>query len=236
MTSQHLKRTSMPTSWPVKKKNIKFIAKPNSGSHKLEYVSSMVIILRDVLKYASTFKEAKRILHQEEVLVNGKRVQDVRTAFGMFDILDIKKLNEKYTLLFNEVGRIKLVSTKDDLIYLKVSKKTVTPGKKYQLNFMNGFNLLVSEKEFMGIKVNDTVVYDFAKKKVNSIINLKIGNFVYIFDGKFQGKFGEVISFISYKGVARDVVTLKIDGIEHSTAKDFCYVIGSKASDLARFE
>lgn len=236
MTSQHLKRTNMPKSWPVKRKNITFIAKPNPGSHKLKYISSLVIILRDVLKYASTFKEAKRIIYQEDLFINSKKVQDVRTAFGMFDLLEIKKLNEKYTLLFDETGRIKLVPTKDDLIYLKVSKKTVTAGKKYQINFMNGFNLLVSEKEFIEIKVNDTVVYDLVKKKIDSIINLKIGNFVYIFDGKFQGKFGEIISFTSYKGVAKDVVTLKINGIEHSTAKDFCYVIGNKSSDLARFE
>lgn len=236
MTNQHLKRTSMPTSWPVKKKNIKFIAKPNAGSHKLKYVVSVVVLLRDVLKYTSTSKETKRVLHQEEVLINGKRVTDINTSIGMFDVIEIKKLSEKYTLLFNEIGRIKLVVSKDDLIYLKVSKKTVTPGKKYQLNFMNGFNILVTEKEFIGIKVNDTVIYDFTKKKISSILNLKVGNFVYIFDGNFQGKFGQVKSFISYNGVAKDVVSLDVEGIEHNTAKDYCFVVGAKKADLERFE
>lgn len=236
MTSQHLKRTSMPKSWPVKKKNIKFIAKPNAGSHKLKYVSSMVILIRDVLKFASTSKEVKRVLHQEEILVNGKRIQDIKAAIGMFDVIEIKKLAEKYILLFDEVGRIKLVPTKEDLIYLKVSKKTVTPGKKYQLNFMNGFNFFVTKKEFIGTKVNDTVVYDFAKKKMSSILNLKENNFVYVFDGKFQGKFGQVKSFISYNGVAKDVVSLDVEGVEQNTAKDYCFVVGAKKEDLGRFE
>jgi len=234
--TRHLKRHSMPTSWPVKRKNITFVAKPQPGSHKRDYVTSVVVLLRDELGYAQTSKEAKRIVHEEEILVNGKKVTDIKSAVGIFDVFEIKKTSEKFTVLFNEVGRLKLVATKEDLIYLKVSKKTLTPGKKCQLNFMNGFNLLVDEKTFAGVKVNDTVVYDFAKKKISSIMNLKEKAQVYFFDGKFKGQFGEVKSFIAYNGLARDVAQVEINETEHNTAKDYCFVIGAKKADIKRFE
>lgn len=235
MANQHLKRTSMPTSWPVKKKNITFIAKPNPGSHKMKYVVSMVVLLRDVLKYAATSKEVKRILHQEEVLINNKRVTDIKTAAGLFDIVEIKKTKEKYTVLFDESGKLKLVSAKDNLINLRVSRKTTTPGKKFQLNFLNGFNLLVDEKTFKSTKIADSVVYDLTKKKISSVLNLKEGNFVYLFDGKFKGQFAQIKSLVKYNGIARDLVEVEIEGNAHNTAKDYCYVIGTKKEDMKRF-
>ncbi len=235
-STQHLKRTSMPNSWPVKKKNITFIGKPNSGSHKLEYVVSALVILRDVLEYASTAKEARQIVNTEEVLVNGKRITDAKFAVGIFDVIEIKKTAEKFTVLFNEFGRISLVPTKDNLIYLRVSKKTTIAKDKVQLNFMNGFNQIVDLKVANSVKVNDTIVFDFVKKAIKSTLNLKEGNFVYIFNGKFKGEFAQIKGFVAYNGLAKDLAQIEIDGQVHSTSKDYCYTIGSKAADIVRFQ
>jgi len=234
-STSHLKRNSMPASWPVKKKNITFVVNPNPGSHKREYVIPVVILLRDLLGVAATSKEAKQIVHNKEVLVNGKKVNDIKTPVGIFDIFEIKQANEKYVVLFNNVGRINLIPTKDNLIYLKITGKKVLGNDKFQFNFMNGFNLIVDKKSFTTAKVNDTLVYDFDKKKVSSIINFKEGNFVYIFDGKFKGTLAQVKSFINYNGVAKDIVVLDINGEEQSTVKDYCYVVGTKKTDIKRF-
>ena len=138
----------MPSSWPIKRKNIIFIAKPRAGSYKLKYITSVLVLLRDVLNYAQTSKEVKHIVHNEEILVNGRKVLDIKTAVGIFDTFEISKTKEKFTILFDTVGRLKLIKAKDNLIYLKVTNKTITSGKKFQLNFMNGYNTLVSEKDF----------------------------------------------------------------------------------------
>jgi len=233
--SRHLKRHSMPVSWPIKRKNINFITRPNPGSHKRDYAVALVVILRDVLGHATTTKEAKLIAHTSEIFVNGKQVKDIKTPVGIFDIVEIKKTSEKYIVLFDELGKIKLTPSKDNLIYLKVSGKTQLPGKKLQLNFMNGFNVLVDEKVFKSTSVNDTVVYDFAKKKISSVLNLAEKAYAYIFDGNFKGKFAEITGFTHYKGVTRDTVFIKIGKEAHSTAKDYCYVVGNKAEDIKRF-
>lgn len=232
--NQHLKRHSAPVAWPIKRKNITFITKPNPGSHESKYVVPIVVLIRDVLKYAQTAKEVKLIVNNEEVLVNGKRIVDVKFAVGLFDILEIKKTNEKYITLFDVFGKIKLIKTNENNLYLKVANKTQLPNKQYQLNFMNGFNLLVSEKEFNGIKGQDTIVYDFEKKKISSVINFKEGNFIYIFDGKFKGQFAQIKGFEIYNGVTKDVVKIEVDGEVNSTAKEYCFVVGSKSEDLKK--
>ena len=116
--SRHLKRTSMPNSWPVKKKNITFVTKPNAGSHELKYVTPVVVILRETLGYAKTAKEAKYIVHNKNVLVNGKKVTDIKLAVGMFDIFEITETKEKFVVIFDTVGRLNLVPTKSSTITL----------------------------------------------------------------------------------------------------------------------
>lgn len=234
-SSQHLKRHSMPVAWPIKRKNITFIAKPNPGSHKLNYVVPVVVLLRDVLGHAQTAKEAKLILHTSEVLVNGKKVTDSKSPVGLFDLFEIKDSNEKYTVVFDTFGKVKLVSSKDDSVYLKVVGKTILPKGKTQINCMNGFNIIVDEKVAKSLKVRDTLVYDVSKKKVISTQSLKEGAFVYVFDGKYVGSFGEIKSFENFNGIAKDLISIEMDGVIHSTAKDYCYVIGSSKKDIERF-
>lgn len=233
--NQHLKRHSAPTSWQIKRKNITFVAKPNPGSHKLKYVVPVVVLLRDVLKYAETSKEVKLVLHNKEVLVNGKKVTDTRAPVGIFDVFEIKDTAEKYLVLFNELGRVKLVSKKDSMLYLKVSGKTVMPAGKFQVNFMNGFNIFVDAKTFKSLKVEDTVVYDFDKKKVAEVVSLKEGSFVYVFDGKFKGQFAQVKGFVKQNGVTKDLASVEVAGGTHNTAKEYCFVLGTKKEDLKAF-
>ena len=232
----HLKRSNMPTFWPVKKKNIKFVVKPKPGSHKIDYVIPILIILREKLSYAATSKEAKQILYNEEVLVNGKRVKDIKFPVGLFDIIEIKKTNERYLVLYDNVGKVKLSPTKADFLYLKIVGKKLLKGGIFQLNFMNGFNLVVDKKTYDKAKVADTLVYDFIKKRPVSIINMKEGDFVYVFDGKFKGKIGQIKSFIDYNGVSRNILVLDLENKEQSTAKDYCLVIGTKKTDIKEFE
>jgi small subunit ribosomal protein S4e len=229
--SRHLKRNSMPTSWPVQRKTITFIGRPKSGSHKRDYVVSALILLRDVLKYTHTTKEAKYVVNEQEFLVNGRKITDVKSPVGLFDIVEIPAMKEKFVVLLNEVGRVKLVASKDQVVTLKVSNKTKAKAGKLQLNFMNGYNVLVDEKTFKSVSVNDSVEYDFTKKSIVKSLPLKEGSSVYVFDGKYQGSLGVVKSFVNYNGITRDIVEIEINGTVQKTVKDYCYVV----ADTKRF-
>lgn len=225
----------MPSSWVSKRKNITFITRPNPGAHKREYSCSILVLLRDLLGYVKNSREAKYAVKNTEIVINGKRCTDPKQPVGIFDIIEIKETSDIFTLVFNESGKLKLLETKDNTLISKISGKRALKNSKFQLNLFNGYNVLITEKEFKTINVNDSIVYDFGKNKVVKHLPLKEGNFVFVYDGKFKGYFAEVKGFTEYNGLATDIVQIKIGNEEHNTAKKYCYVIGDKKEDLKRF-
>lgn len=233
VNSRHLKRSGMPKSWPMQKKIIKFVTKPNPGSYQRKYVVPVVILLRDVLNYVKTSKEAKYVVTKKEILVNGNEVSDIKTPVGLFESFTIKKLNETYKVLFNEVGRIKLIKS-DDKTYLKVSNKIVLKNGKFQVNTFSGNNVLVDKKEFSNMSINDTLIYCNKHKKVHTSLKFEEKANIYIFDGKFKGLFGVIKNIIHYNGRAKDIIEFESNGKILSTAKEYGFAI--KKEDVEGFK
>ncbi|MBU1855132.1 MAG: 30S ribosomal protein S4e, partial [Nanoarchaeota archaeon] len=76
MTKNHLKPQKAPQTWSIKRKQVKFVTRPNPGAHKREFSMPINLVLKNLLNKAQTNKEAKKILHDQEILVNGKRRKD----------------------------------------------------------------------------------------------------------------------------------------------------------------
>jgi small subunit ribosomal protein S4e len=195
----------------------------------------MVVLLRDILGVANTLREVAYILYTSEILVNGKKATTAKTPCGLFDVVEFKATGEKFTLVLDESGKLKITPTKEDVLYLKVTGKTVAPGKRYQFNFMNGFNLFVDAKTFNDVEVGSTVLFNFVQKKIVGLLPLKEGAAIYVFDGKYQGTRGIVKSFVAYNGLAKDRVVYSTDKEELTTAKNYAFVIGTKKEDLKKF-
>ena len=73
----------MPKSWKIQRKGITFISKPNSGSYMRKYVISVLVLLRDILGVAKTSKEAKFIVNNKTVLINGKQTKLTANLEGL---------------------------------------------------------------------------------------------------------------------------------------------------------
>ena len=84
--TRHQKRLSVPNSWPVERKEGTFTVKAGAGPHGEQGVP-LLIILRDVLGYVDSKKEARYALGQDSVLVNGEPISDEQRPIGMFDIV-----------------------------------------------------------------------------------------------------------------------------------------------------
>ena len=229
---RHLKRHSMPTSWPAQRKSITFITKPNPGSMKRDYVVAAVVLLRDILGLVHTTKEAKYVVNKEYVKVNGVIIKNIKAPIGMFDIVEIEKTGQKLSFVFDTLGRIKVVDVKGDSLLVKVANKTLVKGGNYQINGFGGFNTIVSEKEAAKIVTGSTLVVDLVKKKVSKVLALDVKSKVYIMDGKYVGLAGDVKEVTKYNGVAPDLVTINTKDGEYTTALSYCFVV----DELGRVE
>lgn len=81
----HLKRVAAPRTWPITRKTSKWVVKPTPGAHSEERGMPLVVVLRDLLHLADKSKEIKQILHEGQVLVDGRVRKDHRFVVGMFD-------------------------------------------------------------------------------------------------------------------------------------------------------
>ncbi|ELY95241.1 30S ribosomal protein S4e, partial [Natrialba hulunbeirensis JCM 10989] len=84
--TKHQKRLSVPKSWPVERKTEVFTVKAGAGPHGEEGVP-LVVLLRDVLGYVDSKKEARYALSEDSILINGEPINDEQRPIGIFDII-----------------------------------------------------------------------------------------------------------------------------------------------------
>ena len=145
--TNHQKRLAAPESWPVERKTEMFTVKADAGPHGDDGVP-LLIILRDVLGYADSRKEARYALTQDSVIINGTPVSDEERPVGMFDILAFDEREEFYRVFPDEGGRLSLTPIDEESAGSKLGRiagKTDVPGGDVQLTLHDGQTLLVTE-------------------------------------------------------------------------------------------
>ena len=220
MVKRHLSRLNAPKSWPIKRKGIKFIRKPSPGAHSLRQCISLNLVIKNMLKYAKTSKEIKKILHERKILINGKVKRDPAYAVGIMDVLSIPSLKEYYRVLFTTKGKFMLMKIDEkssENLLLKIVDKTLLKGGKIQYNYSNGYNNLVEKDEY---KTGDTVFVSLKDNKITKHLELKKGANVYLTGGKFIGNSASIEDFKE-----NNVLIKTKDGV-FETAKRFLFVIG----------
>ena len=75
--SKHMKRLTTPVNIPVPRKENVWITKPSPGPHPVQKSAALATILRDMLKVCDTAREARRIIGQRKVLVDGRPATDL---------------------------------------------------------------------------------------------------------------------------------------------------------------
>ena len=184
----HLKRHSVPKSWPIQRKGTTYVVKPNRGfSESLP----VLIILRDLLKVAQNRKEAKKMIHMKNILLNGKEVRDEKEGVLLFDVITLtpSKNNYKLTVLKNE--KFNMEEIKESEANTKIAKiigKKILKGKKVQLNLNDGRNFLSDIK----CKINDSVLINLKNKKIEKCLPLMENSEAIVFAGKHSGEKGKI--------------------------------------------
>ena len=102
----HLKRLSAPKSWLIKRKIATFVTKPNPGTHSLNTCVSLNVLLRDMLGYARTTRESRKILNLNTVLIDCIRRMEVRFPVGLMDTVSISNIGKYYRLTMDKKGKI----------------------------------------------------------------------------------------------------------------------------------
>ena len=225
--SNHQKRLSVPNSWPVERKEETFTVKAGAGPHGESGVP-LLILLRDVLNYVDSKKEAKYALNHGSVLVNGDSVRDPNRPIGMFDILAFTERDEYYRVFPDEGGRLALTPIDEgdaDGRLGKIVRKQQVPGGDTQITLHDGSNLVVEADS--DYSTGDSVVVDLNDNSVVAHFPYEEGALVTAIDGRHAGEIGTVEEILVTPGSGNNSVTVTQDdeGEGFETIESYVVVI-----------
>lgn len=222
--SGHQKRLSVPKSWPVERKTAVFTVKAGAGPHGEDGVP-LLIVLRDVLGYVDSKKEARYAINQGSVLVNGKQISDERLPIGMFDILGFAEREEFYRVFPDEGDRLALTPIDADAAGSKLAKvenKTTVSGGKTQLNLHDGANIVVEDESY---GVGDSVVVDNETREIVAHFPFEEGELVTAVRGQHAGEIGRIEEIEITAGSGSNIVHVDTGEGEFETVAEYVVVI-----------
>jgi len=187
------------------------------------------MVLRDMIKACDTAREAKRIIGNREVLVDGVPVKSPKAPIGVMDTISIPKMNLNYRMLLTDKGKLALVQITEDETKWKlcrIENKTIVSGGKVQLNLSGGRNMVLDKNMY---KTGDTLKIDVADQKVLGAYPIADGAFALIINGPLAGRTDTVADLVVVKGPADNVVRFK-SGTE--TVRRNVFIIGSSKPEI----
>lgn len=159
----HMKRLNAPRTLRLHRKEKKWTIRSSPGPHPLDHAIPLGILVRDYLHLCDTRREAKKILNQGNILVDGVIRNDVQFPVGFMDVISIPAVKKQYRIVYNQRGKLTLVpiSTSDAEWKLRrIEQKTIVKGNKTQLNLHDGTNIIVKDDVYKVGDVLKTMVKD----------------------------------------------------------------------------
>ncbi len=225
MVKNHLKLIAAPKSWPVQRKKHTFITRPMPGPHPHALGVPLSVVLKDMLSYGATRKEIRRVLLENDVLVDGIRRREHRFIVGVFDTISFTKINAHYRMSLTTLGKLTIVGIPSQEAMQKPCKiigKKILKGGKLQLNLFDGKNMKVENGQY---SVGDSVLLSLPSLAITQHFKLQKNAAIFLSGGTHIGESGIVEDILGekllYKNPSGEII---------ETLKRYAFVVGTERS------
>lgn len=222
----HLKKMAAPSHWMLSKLSGTWAPKPSSGPHKQRECLPLIVLLRNRLKYALTFREAKAITIQRLIKVDGKVRADHTFPTGFQDVVSIEKTKENFRLLYDTKGRFtihKVTAAEASYKLCRVQERCTGAKGVDHIVTHDGRTIRFPHPE---IKRNDTVRVNLATGKVEDFAPFAHGNVAIIYGGNNMGRIGVIHRLEKHPGSFEIVHLTDKEGHHFATRLQNVMVIG----------
>jgi len=232
---RHLKALVAPEFWPILRKEYKWTVKPRPGPHPMERSLPLLLIVRDILGYAKTGREARKLIAEGSFKVDGVVRKDYKFPVGFMDVIEVTKAGEFYRLLPYPVKFFKLqpISREEAAIKpLRIEGKTTVNGGHVQLHLFDGRNVMIRVGDPRN-PVEDvydtwgTLMLSIPGSEVKGYIGFGVGKVAVVIGGKAVGRVGRIKSVAWGWRREATVVTLEDPrGNLFQTSLNYVFIIG----------
>jgi small subunit ribosomal protein S4e len=178
-----------------------------------------------MLKVCDSAREARHILNNRGILVDGRVVTDPKFPVGLMDVLTLHETKAHYRMLVDTRGRMSLVGIEaGDATWklCRVEDKTTVRGGKTQVNLHDGRNVLLAKDAY---KTGTTLKIHVPGQKVVEHYELGKGAPVLVTAGKHVGQIAHVQDVQRTRNPRANIVTFT-EGFSTDIGKVF--VVGTE--------
>ncbi len=236
-SKKHIKRLAAPRLWQIHRKEKKWAPRTRPGPHPLHRSIPIQIIVRDMLGYAKTIRETKKILTDGNVLVDGIIRKDLRFPVGLMDTVEIKKIHKFYRVLPHPRKELILTEISEEEAAFKLcqitNKVTVKRGN-IQLNLHDGRNILIKVSDAQNpvedaYKTRDALQLALPNQEIINHVTFEADVVAIIRGGKNAGVVGRIKEIEKRIGYHTSVVMLEnAQGELFETALEYVFPIGEE--------
>ena len=234
---RHLKALAAPRFWPILRKEYKWVVKPSPGPHPIERSIPLLIIVRNILGYAKTAREARKLIAEGHFKVDGRIRRNYKYPVGLMDVIEIVDTQEYYRVIPVPVKVMDLINIdKQEAKYklCRIENKTTVKGGHIQLNLHDGRNILIRVSDPQNpeediYKTLGTLQITIPEQEIVKYVPLKEGVLAIISGGRNVGRVGRVVSI--QRGIRRyrSIVTLEDKhGNKFQTSLEYLFPIGEE--------
>lgn len=234
--SSGLKRKPAPRFWPIHRKEFVWVVKPASGPHSLEECMPLAIVLRDALGFVETRREAKTIVAQGKVHVDGKVRRSDDFPVGLMDVISVPDTGRTFCVLPSHKGLVLNPISEEEAKFklCRIEDKTVVDKGHVQLHLHDGSNILLQVADPKNPKEDvyrtlDTLKISLPERQILEHTKMKEKDYAILTGGKNVGKFGKIVEIEKAEGKKRRSALVTIEdknGDRYQTTLDFVFAIG----------
>ncbi|MFP4000940.1 MAG: 30S ribosomal protein S4e [Thermoplasmata archaeon] len=223
--SRHNKRYNAPTKkWGIPTKESFWAPTPSPGPHSTGRSIPLIVVLRDILSYTETSKEAESILAERKVELDGKVVTDKNRPVGLMDVISLPSLSEHYRVLFDQKGEFRLLpidKSQAEWKLLKIDDKKTLKGGITQYNLHDGTNLRLENGKKYNTK--DVLKLQLPNRKILDSYEFSERKMALITGGDHIGELDTIEEYEIVKGPQPNFVRFESD---ITTVEDYVFIIG----------
>jgi small subunit ribosomal protein S4e len=225
--SKKLKRQMAPLFWGINRKNKRFAITVKPGSHPKNRSIPTAVLLRDVLNVVTTLREAKSVIYNGKVNVDGIIRKSLHHSIGLMDVIELQGISDIYRLVPTHghiLQPIKIDSSEKSKKIVKVTSKTTTKGKKIQLGFHDGRTIIADNN----VNVGDSCLIQIPEQKILDVIKLEKDSLVIVTRGANTGQIGHINNINEATFTLPKRINLTVDKKKFEMPSDLVIVIGKE--------
>jgi len=239
---RYLKRLAAPRLIHVPRKIGKFFTKVRAGPHRKEAALPLLHLVRDILNLCSNAREARKIIKQGDILIDGIPRKDPKFPVGLMDVVDIPKTDAHYRILPIEgkgLYPIEIPKKEVGFKLVRIENKSNVRGGHVQLHLHDGRNILIKIKdprkpdEAKTYKTMDVLKITIPNQEIKDHFPLKEGNAGIIISGHNFGQVGTITQISKRFGTNASVIGLKTKNNEQlETQYEYMFLLGKGTPEI----